>query len=132
MEDGTASSYYQSVPDRVPFSHRLNPFRRVNYWRLIPVLKLVHKKRYLTESKHLIAEGRFDAIRSGLAIRYEINDGSATFDVSPDGGSTYLNYLRAHIGSNPDKEIDDLILSIATIEAMIKTKKCVIDPTFEN
>jgi len=89
-------------------------------------LKLVHKKRYLTESKHLIAEGRYEAIRSGLAIRYEINDGSATFDVSPDGGSTYLNYLRAHIGSNPDEEIDDLILSIATVEAMILTKKCVV------
>lgn len=126
MEDGTASSYYQSVPDRIPFSHRINPLRRVRYSRLIPLLRLVHKKRYLTESRELMVEGRFEAIRSGLAIRYEINDGSATFDVSPDGGSTYLNYLRAHIGSNPDEEIDDLILSIATIEAMIKSKKCVV------
>ena len=126
MEDGTASSYYQSVPARVPFSHRINPLRRVRYSKLIPLMKLVHKKRYLTESKQLMAEGRIEAKRSGLTTRYEINDGSVTFAVSPDGGATYLNYLRAHIGSNPDEEIDDLVLSIATIEAMILTKKCVV------
>lgn len=126
MEDGTASSYYQSVPNRVPFSHRINPLRRVRYSKLIPLLKLVQKKRYLTESQQLMAEGRIETERSGHATRYEINDGSVTFDVSPDGGSTYLNYLRAHIGSNPDEEIDDLILSIATMEAMILTKKCVV------
>ena len=126
MDDGTASSYYQSVPDRVPFSHRINPLRRLRYSRLIPLLKIVHKNRYLAESKQLMAKKRIEATRRGLATRFEINDGTVTFDVSPDGGSTYLNYLRAQIVSDYRAEIDDLILAIATIEAMILTKKCVV------
>lgn len=73
-----------------------------------------------------MAKNRIEATRCGLATRFEINDEAVTFDVSPDGGSTYLNYLRAQIISDFHAEIDDLILSIATIEAMILTKKCVV------
>lgn len=126
MEDGTASSYYRSVPEEVRSSLRINLLSRVSYSRFIPLLKLAYKKRYLAESKQLIAEGRIEAKRSGLAIRYEINNELVTFDVSPDGGATYLNYLQAQISKNRHDEVDDLIRSIATIEAMIMTKKCLI------
>jgi hypothetical protein len=125
MKDGTASSYYQAMPEkrRVISIFSLS---RINYWRLIPFLKLIHRKRYKDEVLLLAEKGLVCHSINGVLVRYEIKDGRATFDISPDNGASYLNYLQGSSGLNMHETSEELVNSIATIEAMIKTKKYLI------
>ena len=125
MKDGTASSYYQAMPEKRRVISIFN-LSRINYWRLIPFLKLIHRKRYKDEVLLLAEKGLVCHSINGVLVRYEIKDGRATFDISPDNGASYLNYLQGSSGLNMHETSEELVNSIATIEAMIKTKKYLI------
>lgn len=126
MKDGTASSYFHPVPDQISLISRFNLLRRVHYWKLVPALKLLHRRRYSREARLLLEIGLIQGSRSGVPIRYEIKNGIANFNISPDRGESYLNYLTGKVNENSDDVSPDLVNCIATIEAMIKTKTCLI------
>jgi hypothetical protein len=125
MKDGTTSSYYQAIPEKRRMISLFN-LSRINYWRLIPFLKLIHRKRYKDEAGLLAKKGLICHSINGVFVRYEIKGGRATFDISPDNGASYLNYLQGSLGANMQEFSEELVNSIATIEAMIKTKKHLI------
>ncbi len=126
MKDGTASSYYQPVPDKNSLKDRLNLLRRVHYWKLVPALKLLNRKRYKKEARLLIEVGLIQGWRGGLPIRYQIKNGIASFAISPDQGESYLNYLEGNVIGGSEDDFRDFVNSIATLEAIIKTKACLI------
>lgn len=122
MENETASSYYEPMPGKVPLSVKLDLLGRIKYWKLAPILKLIHGRSYERQAINLIEIGQLLTSRAGVPLRYEIKNGLARFDISPDKGKTYLNYLQGNISGNSVDEAHDVVNSIATIEAMIKTK----------
>ncbi len=126
MDEGTASSYYQPIPDKIPLKMRINLLRRVNYWKLVPLFKLLNGKRYKREAEFLITVGLIQTLRFGVPIKYEIKNGIASFDISPNLGENYLNYSRGKMTGKIEDDTRDLVNSIATIEARIKTKTSLI------
>jgi hypothetical protein len=126
MEDETASSYYQPIPEKISLSSKMNLLRKVNYWKLVPILKIFNGRRYKREAKLLIEVGQIFAGRGQVLIRYEIKGGVASFDISPDQGESYLTYLRGNVTDSATETSKDIVNSIATIEAILKTKNYLI------
>lgn len=122
MKNGTATSYYESVPEKISILTKINILRRINYWKIIPILKLINGRRYKKEAMLLIESGLIQSMRSGVPIRYVIKNKMCSFDISPDQGKIYLNYSRGKLSGNLEDNLIDIINSIATIEARIKTK----------
>ena len=122
MENGTAISYYGSKPQKNSILNKINILRRVDYWRIVPILKLAKRRRYQKEAVLLIESGLIQSMRSSVPVRYVIKNKISSFDISPDQGKTYLNYLRGKLSGNLEDNLIDIINSIATIEARIKTK----------
>ena len=124
MKNGTATTYYVALRDRFSFLEKVNLLRRVDYWKIVPILKLIHRRRYQKEAAHLIEFGLVQTLRGSVHVRYVIKNKVSSFDISPDQGKTYLNYLRGKLSGNKEDNLIDIINSIATIEARIKTKAC--------
>ena len=122
MSDQTASSYYRPFPEKTPLLAKLNLLRMVPYWKVVPWLKLINGRRYNREAIILNATGLVQGSRSGVLIKYEIKNKIATFNISPDQGESYLNYLRGTLSGNSVNDFRNAVHSIATMEAMIKTK----------
>jgi hypothetical protein len=126
MADGSSSSYFQPMPEKSSLSSKMNFLSKVNYWNLLSILKLLHRRRYKREAKLLVELGQLHLSRGGVAVRYELKGGVATFDISSDRGKSYLNYLRANAMENSEESSNEIVNSIATIEARIMTKTCFI------
>ena len=122
MSDQTASSYYRPFPEKTPLLAKLNLLRKIRYWKVVPWLKLKNGRRYKREAIILNATGLVQGSRSGVLIKYEIKNKIATFNISPDQGESYLNYLRGTLSGDSVNDLRNAVHSIATIEAMIKTK----------
>lgn len=122
MKNGTATTYYESAPEKISILEKISDRRRINYWRIIPILKLIHGKRYQKEAILLIESGLVESMRSGVLIRHVIKNKTCSYNISSDKGGTYLNYLRGKLSGNPEENLNDIVNSIATIEARIKTK----------
>lgn len=122
MKNGTATSYYESAPEKISILKKISNRRGINYWRIIPILKLIHGKRYQKEATLLIESGLIETMRSGVPARYVIKNKTCSYNISPDQGETYLNYLRGKLSGNIEENLNDIVDSIATIEARIKTK----------
>ncbi len=122
MSDQTASSYYRPYPEKTSLLAKLNLLRKIRYWKVVPWLKLKNGRRYKREAILLNATGLVQGSRCGVLIKYEIKNKIATFNISPDQGESYLNYLRGTLSGNSVKDFRNAVHSIATIEAMIKTK----------
>lgn len=122
MSDQTASSYYRPFPEKTPLLAKLNLLRKIRYWKVVPWLKLKNGRRYKQEAILLNTTGLVQGSRSGVLIKYEIKNKIATFNISPDQGESYLNYLRSTLSGNSVDDFRNAVHSIATIEAMIKTK----------
>ena len=122
MKNGTATTYYESAPEEISILAKIKIRSRIKYWRIIPILKLIHGKRYQKEAVLLIESGLFESVRGSVPVRYVIKNKTSGFDISPDQGKTYLNYLRGKLSRNLEENINDIVDSIATIEARIKTK----------
>jgi hypothetical protein len=125
MKNGMVSSYYRSISNEISLWDKLNLIRRFNYWNLSPMLKVFKIEKYAREAKSLIEYGSISTLSAGVLVRFEIKNGVATFDVSPDKGATYLNYSSANTSINLEDDFDEIVDSIATIEAMIRTGFCV-------
>ncbi len=124
MIDGIATSYFRPVAKNKSVSAKINFLRKVRYWKIAPFLKLLKWRKISLQSKILLKSGLIESTFSGICVRYEIKGDVATFDVSPDGGKTYLNYLRGTLEGHPKTDTLDLANSIAMIEAMIFTGYC--------
>ena len=124
MKNGTATTYYVALPDSFSFLEKINLLRRVDYWKIVPILKLIHRRRYQKEAALLIKSGLVQTLRGSVHVRYVIKNKVSSFDISPDKGKTYLNYLREELSRNLEDNLIEIISSIATIEARIKTKAC--------
>ena len=122
MSDQTASSYYRPFPEKTPLLAKLNLLRKIRYWKVVPWLKLKNGRRYKREAILLNSTGLVQGSRCGVLIKYEIKNKIATFDISPDQGESYLNYLRGTLSGDSVNDLRNAVHSIATIEAMIKTK----------
>ena len=122
MSDQTASSYYRPYPEKTSLLAKLNLLRKIRYWKVAPWLKLKNGRRYKREAIILNATGLVQGSRSGVLIKYEIKNKIATFNISPDQGESYLNYLRGTLSGDSVNDLRNAVHSIATIEAMIKTK----------
>ena len=122
MKNGTATTYYESAPEKISILEKISNRRRINYWRIIPILKLIHGKRYQKEAILLIESGLIESMRSGVPARYVIKNKTCSYNISSDKGETYLNYLRGKLSGNLEENLNDIVNSIATIEARIKTK----------
>lgn len=122
MSDQTASSYYRPFPEKTPLLAKLNLLLKIRYWKVVPWLKLKNGRRYTREAILLNATGLVQGSRSGVLIKYEIKNKIATFNISPDQGESYLNYLRSTLSGDSVNDFRNAVHSIATIEAMIKTK----------
>jgi hypothetical protein len=122
MKNGTATTYYVALPDRFSFLEKVNLLRRVDYWKIVPILKLIHRRRYQKEAALLIESGLVQSLRGSVPVRYVIKNKTSRFDISPDQGKTYLNYLRGKLSDNSKEDLIDIVNAIATIEARIKTK----------
>ncbi len=122
MKNGTATSYYGSEPQKISILNKINILRRVDYWKIVPVLKLIKRRRYQKEAVLLIESGLIQSMRGSVPVRYVIKNKMSSFDISPDQGKTYLNYLRGKLSGNLEDNLIDIVNSIATIEARIKTK----------
>lgn len=122
MSDQTASSYYRPFPEKTPLLAKLNLLRKIRYWKVVPWLKFKNGRRYKQEAILLNTTGLVQGSRSGVLIKYEIKNKIATFNISPDQGESYLNYLRSTLSGNSVNDFRNAVHSIATIEAMIKTK----------
>jgi hypothetical protein len=122
MKNGTATSYYESAPEKISILEKISNRRGINYWRIIPILKLIHGKRYQKEAILLIESGLIQSMRGSVPVRYVIKNKTSRFDISPDQGKTYLNYLRGKLSDNSKEDLIDIVNAIATIEARIKTK----------
>ena len=123
MSDQTASSYYRPYPEKTPLLAKLNLLRMVPYWKVVPWLKLKNGRRYNREAILLNATGLVQGSRSGVLIKYEIKNKIATFNISPDQGESYLDYLRGTLSGDTAMDFRHAVHSIATIEAIIKTKR---------
>lgn len=95
----------------------------VPYWKVVPWLKLKNGRRYNREAMLLNATGLVQGSRSGVLIKYEIKNKIATFNISPDQGESYLDYLRGTLSGDTAMDFCHAVHSIATIEAIIKTKR---------
>lgn len=126
MSDQTASSYYRPFPEKTSLLAKLNLFRMVPYWKVVPWLKLKNGRRYNREAILLNATGLVQGSRSGVLIKYEIKNKIATFNISPDQGESYLDYLRGTLSGDTAMDFRHAVHSIATIEAIIKTKRYLI------
>jgi hypothetical protein len=122
MKNGTATSYYESGPQKNPILNKINILERINYWKIVPILKLIHQWRYEKEAHLVLKSGLIQSKRNGVHVRYVIKNKTSSFDISPDLGKTYLNYLRGKLSGNAEDNLIDIINSIATIEARIKTR----------
>jgi hypothetical protein len=122
MKNGTATTYYELVTEKISVLEKIYTRRRINYWRIIPILKLIHRKRYRKEAILLIESGLIESMRSGVPVRYVIENKTCRYNISPDQGETYLNYLRGKLSGSFEEKLNDIVNSIATIEARIKTK----------
>ena len=122
MKNGTATSYYESAPEKISILGKISNRKRINYWRIIPILKLIHGKRYRKEAILLVESGLIESVRSSAFVRYVIKNKTCSYNISPDKGETYLNYLRGKLSGNLEENLNDIVNSIATIEARIKTK----------
>ncbi len=123
MGDQTASSYYRPFPEKTSLLAKLNLLRMVPYWKVVPWLKLKNGRRYNREAILLNATGLVKGSRSGVLIKYEIKNKIATFNISPDQGESYLDYLRGTLSGDTAVDFRHAVHSIATIEAIIKTKR---------
>ena len=123
MSDQTASSYYRPFPEKTPLLAKLNLLRKIRYWKVVPWLKLKNGRRYKREEILLNATGLVQGSRSGVLIKYEIKNKIATFNISPDQGESYLDYLRGTLSGDTAMDFRHAVHSIATIEAIIKTKR---------
>ena len=123
MSDQTASSYYRPFPEKTSLLAKLNLLRMVPYWKVVPWLKLKNGRRYNREAILLNATGLVQGSRSGVIIKYEIKNKIATFNISPDQGKSYLDYLRGTLSGDTAMDFRHAVHSIATIEAIIKTKR---------
>jgi hypothetical protein len=123
MSDQTASSYYRPFPEKTSLLAKLNLLRIVPYWKVVPWLKLKNGRRYNREAILLNATGLVQGSRSGVIIKYEIKNKIATFNISPDQGESYLDYLRGTLSGDTAMDFRHAVHSIATIEAIIKTKR---------
>ena len=122
MKNGTATTYYESAPEKISILEKISDRRRINYWKIVPVLKLIKRRRYQKEAVLLIESGLIQSMRGSVPVRYVIKNKMSSFDISPDQGKTYLNYLRGKLSGNLEDNLIDIVNSIATIEARIKTK----------
>ena len=95
----------------------------VPYWKVVPWLRLKNGRRYNREAILLNATGLVQGSRSGVLIKYEIKNKIATFNISPDQGESYLDYLRGTLSGDTAIDFRHAVHSIATIEAIIKTKR---------
>ncbi len=123
MSDQTASSYYRPFPEKTSLLAKLNLLRIVPYWKVVPWLKLKNGRRYNREAILLNATGLVQGSRCGVLIKYEIKNKIATFNISPDQGESYLDYLRGTLSGDTAMYFRHAVHSIATIEAIIKTKR---------
>ncbi|CAN2246920.1 hypothetical protein MCEMZLE22_01430 [actinobacterium SCGC AAA044-D11] len=122
MKKGTATSYYECVPEKISLPTRINLLRKIDYWKIVPLLKLMNSRRYKREAALLIESGLIQTLRNGIPVRYVISKKVASFDISPDQGKSYLNYLRGNLEFSFEENLVNIVNSIATIEARIKTK----------
>jgi len=122
MKNETATTYYELAPEKFSVLAKINTRRQINYWRIIPILKLIHRKRYEKEAILLIESGLIESMRSGVPVRYVIKNKTCSYNISSDEGKTYLNYLRGKLSGDSEENLVDIVNSIATIEARIKTK----------
>ena len=122
MKNGTATTYYESAPEKISFFKKIINRCEISYWRIIPILKLIHRKRYNKEALLLIESGLIERAQGKVSVRYVIKKKTSSFDISPDQGHSYLNYLRGRLSENMDENLIDIVNAIATIEARIKTK----------
>ena len=122
MKKGTATSYYECVPEKNSLPTRINLLRKIDYWKIEPLLKLINGRRYKREAALLIESGLIQTLRNGIPVRYVISKKVASFDISPDQGKSYLNYLRGNLEFSFEENLVDIVNSIATIEARIRTK----------
>ncbi len=122
MKNGSATTYYESAPEKISILAKINIRKRINYWRIIPILKLIHGKRYRKEAMLLIESGLTESMRGSVPVRYVIKNKMCRYDISSDQGQNYLNYLRGKLSGNAEENLNEIVYSIATIEARIKTK----------
>jgi hypothetical protein len=122
MKNGTATTYYESAPEKISILEKISNRRRINYWRITPILKLIHGKRYQKEAILLIESGLIERVQGNVSARYVIKNKTCSYSISSDKGETYLNYLRGKLSGNLEENLNDIVNSIATIEARIKTK----------
>jgi hypothetical protein len=125
MNDGKASSYFQPRNEKSLFWTKENLLRKFHYWNIIPILKILKRKKITAQARTLLKHGLIETTISGFQVRYAIKNSVATFDVSPDNGKSFLNYLQGTLEGEKNIDIPDVINSIATIEAMIRTGHCV-------
>jgi hypothetical protein len=122
MKNGTATTYYELAPEKISFFKKISNRSKINYWRIIPILKLIHRKRYNKEALLLLERGLIERVQGNVSVRYVIKKKTSSFDISPDKGNSYLNYLRGKLRENTGENLIDIVNAIATIEARIKTK----------
>jgi len=125
MRSGISTSYFKTVPKKITLRERANLYKKLNYWHLVPILKIISKGRYRNQAEFLIKSKLLEGKKFGSFYRYEIKRNEAFFGVSPDAGESILNYHRGKLGKDHKNNTEDIIHSIATIEAMIKTGFCV-------
>jgi hypothetical protein len=122
MSDGIATSYYKVMPEHKNLKFRLDLLAKFNYWTVRDCLLFMRRANYEMEALDLIRHGEIKRKYFGVAVRYSTKNGHSSFDISPDDGKSYLNYLRTeYSGENIENKIE-LAYSIATIEAMVLTK----------
>jgi len=122
MSEGTATSYYRVLPEHKSLKSQLDLLARFNYWTVRDCLLFFKRKKYEEKAWSLIRSEHIERKYFGVAIRYSVKNGQSRFDISSDGGKTYLNYLRTAISSQAPENKRDLAFNIATIEAMVLTK----------
>jgi hypothetical protein len=122
MSEEIATSYYEELPDSKWVAARLLITRGIRYWKLIPLLKIVNARRYKREAELLLNTSQIQGFVNRVPIRYKVEGGLATFEISSDFGKTYLSYLTMKIDQKDEYTTLEFINSIATIEAIIKTR----------
>jgi hypothetical protein len=110
------------LPKQKSLKTRLDLLPRFNYWTVRDCLLFFKRRKYEEKALALIRGEEIERKYFGVAIRYSVKNGQSRFDISSDGGKTYLNYLRTGKSSQAVENKKELAHNIATIEAMVLTK----------
>jgi len=42
MRSGISTSYFKTVPKKITLRERANLYKKLNYWHLVPILKIIY------------------------------------------------------------------------------------------